>query len=88
MAALGIVTNFIIGTKTNPLGDRSVLLGFLGQNFLDTESFLGRHSVAVLKKLCSICMKNLYLYFYEEFGNSESGNKVMLICMKDVMPIA
>ena len=55
VATLGIVTNFIIGTKTDPLRDWSVLLGFLGQDFLDTESFLGRHSVASFVLFLDYC---------------------------------
>lgn len=36
------VPDFVVRPEPDPLGDRSVLLGLLGQDPLDLEGFLGR----------------------------------------------
>ena len=40
---LGVVTNLVVSSETDPLGDGAVLVGLLGQLLLGAESFLGRH---------------------------------------------
>lgn len=43
MSPLGIVPDFMASFHTNPLGNGTVLLLFLGQKPLDSESLVGRH---------------------------------------------
>lgn len=41
VSSLSIVSDCIIGSKTNPWSNRSVLLGLFGQLLLQTKSLLG-----------------------------------------------
>lgn len=42
MPSLGVVSNFVVGSQTNPLWQRPVLLLLLGQLLLDLQSLVGR----------------------------------------------
>ena len=43
MSSLGVVPDFITSFHSNPLGNGTILLLFLGQESLDTESLVRRH---------------------------------------------
>jgi len=43
VAALRVVTNLIVRAQTNPLRDRPILVGFLGQDLLGLKTLLRRH---------------------------------------------
>lgn len=43
VSPLGIVPDFITSFHPNPLGNRTILLLFLGQESLDSESLVRRH---------------------------------------------
>ena len=43
MAALRVVTNLIVRAQANPLRDRPILVGFLGQDLLGLKTLLRRH---------------------------------------------
>jgi len=43
MSSLCVVSNCVIGTKTDPLWDRTILALFLSQDFFHFESLVRRH---------------------------------------------
>ena len=56
VAALGVVTNLIVRAQTNPLRDRPILVGFLGQDLLGLKTLLRRH---IQEKLGEKCNKRM-----------------------------
>jgi len=43
VSSFGIISDCVVGSKTNPWSNWSVLLGLLGQLLLQTKSLLRRH---------------------------------------------